>query len=68
MSPYDIRGTYKDYFIGIITPDDFEFLKLAYGFGSPLPTAHPEHERQKLLMEHRVDGNPIIALYRFKDF
>mgnify|MGYP004468419513 FL=1 len=68
LSPYDIRGTYKDYFIGIITPDDFEFLKLAYGFGSPLPTAHPEHERQKLLMEHRVDGNPIIALYRFKDF
>lgn len=68
LSPYDIRGTYKDYFIGIITPDDFEFLKLAYGFGSPLPTTHPEHERQKLLMEHRVDGNPIIALYRFKDF
>jgi hypothetical protein len=32
-----------------------------------LPVNHPEYDRQKILMEHNVDGNPILALYRFKD-
>ena len=68
LSPYDVRGSYKNYFVGVISPDDFDFLKEAYGFGSPLPTSHPEYEKQKILMEHNTDGNPIIALYKFKDF
>ena len=68
LSPYNVCGTYKDYFVGIISPDDYDFLKEAYGFGSPLPTTHPEYEKQKVLMEHNTDGNPIIALYKFKEF
>jgi hypothetical protein len=67
LSPYDVRGTYEDYFVSVISPSDYDFLKAAYGFGSPLPVNHPEYDRQKILMEHNVDGNPILALYRFKD-
>lgn len=68
VRPYAICGAYKDYFVRFISPDDYDFIKEAFGFGSPLPTTHPEYERQKLLMEHKADGNPIVVLYKFKEF
>ena len=67
VRPYAICGAYKDYFVRFISPDDYDFIKEAFGFGSPLPTTHPEYERQKLLMEHKADGNPIVVLYKFKN-
>ena len=57
-----------DSFICVITPESYDFLEEVYGFGSPLPATHPDYEKQKILMEHNVDGNPIIAIYKFKDF
>lgn len=66
--PYNICGVYKDYFIYVISSEDYDFLKEAYGFGTILPDTHPEYNRQKILKEHDVDGNPIVALYKFKDF
>lgn len=68
VRPYSVCGVYKDYFVSVISPEDYDFMKEAYGFGPTLPSTHPEYDRQKILMDHNVDGNPIVALYRFKEF
>jgi hypothetical protein len=68
LRPFNVCGVYNDYFVRFLTSESYEFLKEAYGFGAPLPATHPEYEKQKVLLEHNVDGNPIIALYKFKDF
>lgn len=60
------RGVYKDYFVYVITQEHFDFLKEAFGFGTPLPQAHPDYRKQKTLLEHKTHGNPIIALYKHK--
>ena len=68
LSSHNVRGVCDDSFICVITPESYDFLEEVYGFGSPLPATHPDYEKQKILMEHNVDGNPIIAIYKFKDF
>lgn len=63
---FSICGEYNDYFVYAISSDDYDYFKEAYGFGSPLPVNHTDYRKQKLLMEHVSDANPIIALYKFK--
>ena len=61
-----VRGVYQDYFLYVITSDDYDYLKEVYGFGTPLESTHKDYNNQKVLFNHKVKGNPIIALYKYK--
>lgn len=60
-------GVYNDYFIGIISADDYDFQKEVFGFGKPLPNNHPYHKNQNVLLEHDNNDNPIVVLYKYRE-
>lgn len=68
MAPYKFVGANNGYFIHIIPTEVIMICKNTCGFGEILPSDNPDFEKQRILMNCNADENPIIALYKFKNF
>ncbi len=68
ISTDKFAGTYNDFFIQVLSTENTMMYKKAIGFGDSLPSNHPDFQKQRILMKHTDDDNPIIILYKFKNF
>ena len=68
MTPYKFVGTNNGYFIHVIPAEAIIMHKKICGLGDILPSGHPDFDKQRVFMNCKADDNPIIALYKFKNF
>ena len=66
--PLTFNGVCGDFFYKIVNPESIAIANELLGFGDPLPKNHPDYQKQKVLLNNKLNDNPILVLYKIKDF